>query len=156
VNVTATLFGQMLTFAVLVWFIWHYLWDPMTRMLEERKKRIADGLAAAERGVHEQEMAEVRAKETLKEAKQKAAEIIAQAQRRAGEIVDEAKGDARVEGERILEAARVEVDQEMNRAREALRGEVARLAVAGAEKIIRREIDASAQAGLIDELVTQI
>ncbi len=89
-------------------------------------------------------------------AKQKAAEIIAQAQRRAGEIVDEAKGDARVEGERILEAARVEVDQEMNRAREALRGEVARLAVAGAEKIIRREIDASAQAGLIDELVTQI
>ncbi|GAB6039952.1 F0F1 ATP synthase subunit B [Endothiovibrio diazotrophicus] len=155
-NVTATLIGQMLTFGVLVWFIWKFLWDPMTTMLEDRKKRIADGLAAAERGVHEQQMAEAKAKEVLKEAKQQAAEIIAQAQKRHSEIVDGAKEDARAEGERLLEAARAEIDQEANRAREALRSEVVKLAVAGAGKVIGREIDAKAHADLLDELVAQI
>ena len=155
-NVTATLIGQMITFGVLVWFINRFLWEPMTRMMEDRKKRIADGLAAAERGRHEQEMAESKAKDTLKEAKQQAAEIISQAQKRATEIVDEAKGDARKEGARLLEAARAEIDQEVNRAKEQLRSEVAKLAVSGAEKVIAREIDAKAHAALLDELVAQI
>ncbi len=140
-NMTATLIGQILTFAALVWFINRFLWGPLTRMMADRSKRIADGLAAAERGQHEQELAEKRAMEVLHGAKGQAAEIISQAQRRAGEIIEEAKNDARGEGERLLQAARAEIDQEVNRAREQLRSQVASLAVAGAERVLAREID---------------
>jgi len=156
VNVTATLIGQMLTFAVLVWFINRFLWEPMTQMMEDRKKRIADGLAAAERGKHEQQLAEQRAKEVLQEAKQQAAEIIAQAQKRAAEIVDEAKEQARSEGERLKTAAQAEIEQEINRAKEQLRGQVVSLAVAGASKVLRKEIDAKAHDELIQDLVAQL
>ena len=96
-NITATLIGQMITFAVLVWFVQRFLWEPMLRMLEDRKARVAEGLAAAERGKHEHEMAQNRALELIKEGKQQSAELIAQAQRRASEIVDEAKDQARIE-----------------------------------------------------------
>jgi len=156
VNVTATLIGQMLTFAVLVWFINRYLWDPMTRMMEDRRKRIADGLAAAERGKHEQELAERRAKEHIHEAKEKAAEIIAQAQRRANEMIEEAKEAARAEGERIKASANAEIDQEVNRAKQALRGQVVSLSVAGASRVLRREIDDKAHEELLKDLVAQI
>ncbi len=155
-NVTATLIGQMLTFAVLVWFINRYLWDPMTRMMEDRRKRIADGLAAAERGKHEQELAERRAKEHIHEAKEKAAEIIAQAQRRANEMIEEAKEAARAEGERIKASANAEIDQEVNRAKQALRGQVVSLSVAGASRVLRREIDDKAHEELLKDLVAQI
>ncbi len=155
-NVTATLIGQMLTFAVLVWFINRFLWDPMTKMMEDRKKRIADGLAAAERGKHEQELAEKHAKEVIHEAKQQAAEIISQAQKRAAEIVDEAKGNARTEGERLLTAANAEIQQEVNRAKEQLRGQVVSLAVAGAGRVLNREIDTKAHDELLKDLVAQI
>ncbi len=155
-NITATLIGQMLTFAVLVWFIKAVLWEPMLKMLDERKKRIAEGLAAAERGQHEKELAEERAKAALREAKQQAAEIIAQAQRRANEIVDEAKAQARAEGERLLAAARAEIDQEVVQAREALRKEVARVAVEGARKIVAKEIDPATHARVLEELAAEI
>lgn len=155
-NVTATLFGQMITLFVLVWFVKRYLWGPMTTMMEDRKKRIADGLAAAERGVHEQEIAEQRAKERLKEAKAQAAEILAQAQKRGGEIVEEAKGSARTEAERIKTAAQAEIEQEIVRAKEHLREQVVAIAVAGAEKILKSEVDASAHNKVFDELVAQI
>ncbi len=151
-----TLLGQMGTFAVLVFFVWRFLWGPLTRVLEERTKRIADGLAAAERGKHEQELAERRAADVIKEARSEAQEIIARGEKRATEIIEESKSEARAEGERILTAAKAEIEQEINRAREGLRGQVAALAVAGAERILAREIDQSAHAGMLDDLVTRL
>ena len=152
-NLNATLIGQSITFLVFVWFCMKYIWPPLTRALEERRRKIADGLAAAERGRHEQELAAKRAAEVIHEAKQQAADIIARAERRAAEIVEEAKAEARAEGERILAAARSEIEQEIHRAREELRRQVAALAVAGAERILEREVDERAHAKLLDELV---
>ncbi len=155
-NITATLLGQILTFAVLVWFIQHYLWEPLTTALADRQKKIADGLAAAERGEHEQELARKRAAEKIGEAKQQAAEIVAQAQKRASEIVEEAKDNARSEGERLLAAANVEIEQEANRAKEQLRGQVVSLAVAGAGRVLKKEVDPKAHQKLLADLVAQI
>lgn len=155
-NITATLIGQIVAFVLLIWFVNKLLWGPLSKMMADRQKRIADGLAAAERGKHEQELAEKRAKEVLHEAKNKAAEIIAQAEKRASEIVEESKGAGRVEAERIMTGARAEIDQEVNRAKETLRTQVGTLALAGAEKILGREIDAKAHGDLINQLVAQI
>lgn len=155
-NVTATLFGQMLTFAVLVWFVMQFLWDPVLRMLEERKKRIADGLAAAEQGHHKKELAETRAKEILQNAKRQASDIIAQAQKRGDEIIEEAKSSARGEGERLITAARAEIDQQSNQAKEQLRGEVSKLALACAEQVLLREVDETAHNELLDKLVARL
>ncbi len=155
-NVTFTLIGQMITFAILVWFVMRFLWKPLTGMMEERSRRIADGLAAAERGRRNLELAQGRAAEVLREARGGASEVIHQAQRRAAEIVEGAKGDARQEGQRILVAARSEIDQEITRAKEDLRRQVAALAVTGAERILRREIDAQAHNELLKELAEQI
>jgi len=151
-----TLLGQIITFALLVWFVKRFLWGPMLQMMENRQQRIADGLAAAERGRHEQQLAEDRATELLHEAKGQAAEIISRAEKRATEIVEEAKADARSEGDRLLAAARAEIDQELNRVKEELRSQVAGLAVSGAEKILEREIDQKAHSELLDKLVAQI
>jgi F-type H+-transporting ATPase subunit b len=156
VNVTATLIGQIVVFAILVWFVNRFLWGPLTNVMEQRQKRIADGLAAAERGKHEQELAEKRAKETLAEAKQQAAEIIAQAQKRSNEIVEEAKDHAREEGERLKASAQAEIEQEVNRAREELRGQVVSLATAGAGRVLKKEIDAKAHDDLLKDLVAEI
>jgi len=156
VNVTATLFGQIIVFALLIWFINRFLWGPLTGVMEARKKRIADGLAAAERGKHEQELAEQRAAEVLHEAKGRASEIINQAQKRANEIVEEAKDNARAEAERLVAAANAEIEQETNRAREELRGQVVELAVAGASKVLKREVDAKAHDELLKDLVAQM
>jgi F-type H+-transporting ATPase subunit b len=124
--------------------------------LEERKKKIADGLAAAERGRHEQELAEKRAQQVIHDAKEQANEVIAQANRRGNEIVDEAKESARVEGDRILTSAKAEIEQEANRAKDDLRAQVGGIALAGAAKIIGREIDDKAHTDLLDELVSRI
>ena len=137
-NVTVTLLGQMVTFAVLVWFVMQYLWDPILKAMEDRETRIADGLAAAERGQHEKELAEQAAAEQLREAKEQAKDIIAQANKRAEEIVEGAKNDGRDEGERMKTAAQAEIDQQMNQAREQLRSEVVRLAMVGAERILEQ------------------
>ncbi|MEJ2509883.1 MAG: F0F1 ATP synthase subunit B [Gammaproteobacteria bacterium] len=155
-NVTATLIGQIIVFALLIWFINRFLWGPLTGVMEARKKRIADGLAAAERGKHEQELAEQRAAEVLHEAKGRASEIINQAQKRANEIVEEAKDNARAEAERLVAAANAEIEQETNRAREELRGQVVELAVAGASKVLKREVDAKAHDELLKDLVAQM
>ena len=134
-NVTATLFGQMGTFLVLVLFVMKFLWRPILDALEDRRKRIADGLAAAEMGHESQARAEEQAAANmLKEAREQASDIVAQAQRRGAEIVEESKAAARTEGERLLVAARAEIDQESLRAREALRKEVGLIALAGAER----------------------
>jgi F-type H+-transporting ATPase subunit b len=155
-NINLTLFGQSITFIVFVWFCMKFVWPPIMGALQERQKRIADGLAAAERGQHEQELAEKAAAEKLHEAKAQAGEIIAHAQKRASEIVDEAKGDARTEGERLLAAAQSEIEQEVNRAKETLRQQVAGIAVAGASKVLEREIDESAHGDILDKLVAEI
>ncbi|MEW8497314.1 MAG: F0F1 ATP synthase subunit B [Candidatus Thiodiazotropha taylori] len=155
-NINLTLIGQQLSFAVFVWFTMKYVWTPIMGALETRKKEIADGLAAAERGQHEQELAKERAKDVLHEAKAQAAEIVAQAQKRAAEIVDESKDTARVEGDRILTAAQSEIEQEANRAREQLREKVGMLAVAGAEKILKKEISADAHQDIVTALAKEI
>lgn len=155
-NINLTLIGQSITFVLFVWFCMKFVWPPIMNALEQRKKKIADGLAAAERGAHEKELAEKRATETLHEAKQKAQEIINQAQKRANEIVEEAKGNARGEAERIVAAANAEIEQEVNRAREQLRGQVVSLAVAGAGKVLKKEIDAKANEELLQDLVGQL
>jgi len=155
-NINLTLIGQLLAFIVFVWFTKKYVWTPIIAALEERKVKIAEGLAAGERGLHDQERAKNRAAKKIRKGKKQAAEIINLAQKRAAEIVDEAKESARTEGEHILTTARSEIEQESNRAREELRGQVAQLAVAGAEKILRREVDADAHSEIIDALAKQL
>ena len=155
-NINLTLFLQMITFAVFVWFCMKYIWPPIVDALAARKTKIAEGLAAAERGHHAQEIGQQRASEIMKEAKSKAADIVNQANKRGTEIVDEAKHDAREEGGRLVHAAKAEIDQEANRAREELRGKVAVLAVAAAEKILEKEIDSTANASIVESFTKQI
>lgn len=155
-NINLTLIGQSITFIFFVMFVMKYVWPPLVAALEERKAKIADGLAAAEKGKHDSELAQQRVIETLKEAKEKAQEIISQAERRASEIVEESKDNARAEGARILAAANAEIEQEVNRAREQLRGQVVSLAVAGAGKVLKREVDEKANEDLLKDLVAQL
>jgi F-type H+-transporting ATPase subunit b len=156
VNITATLIAQIVAFVALIWFVNKFLWGPLSGMLEARQKRISDGLAAAEKGKHELELAEKRATDALKDAKAQAAEILVQAEKRASEIVEEAKGKAREEGVRIVTAANAEIEQEVNRAKEEIRSKVAEISVAAAGKILTKEIDAKAHEKLIKDLATQI
>ena len=140
-NINMTLIGQLIAFAVFVWFCKAYVWPPIMNALEERKAKIAEGLAAAERGKHEQQLGEKRAKDILKEAKQQAAGILAQAEKRASEIEDEGKEKGRAEGQRMVTAAHAEIERETNRVREELRGNVVQLAMESVEKILEREVN---------------
>lgn len=155
-NINLTLIGQSITFFVFVWFCYKYVWPPLVNALEERTRKIADGLAAGERGRHEKELAEERAKEILREAKDQASEIISRADRRAAEIIDEAKVEARAEGNRLKSAAQSEIEQEVNRVKEDLRGQVVAIALAGAGKILEREIDERGHAELLNRLAAEI
>lgn len=155
-NFNATLIGQSITFVVFVWFCMKYIWPHIMNALETRRKQIADGLAAADRGKHELELAARAAADNLREAKAQAAEVLAQAEKRAAQIIEEAKNAAKAEGERQLAAAQASIEQEANRARESLREQVAQLAVAGAEKILRREINAQAHADLLNQLKAEL
>jgi len=155
-NINLTLIGQTITFAIFVWFCMKFIWPPIVHALEARRKQIADGLAAADRGRHELELAAKRASESMHEAKVKASEIIAQAEKRSAQIVDEAKNTAKAEGDRMLAAARSEMEQDVFRAREQLRGHVAELVVAGAEKVLRREVDAKAHADLLEAIKSEL
>ncbi len=155
-NINLTLIAQLVSFAVFVWFTMKYVWPPLVTAMDERKAKIAEGLAAAERGQHEQELAEKRAKETLIEAKQQAAEIKAGAEKQAVMIIEEARDKAKEEGGRQLAAAQAEIEQETNKAREALRAKVAELAVMGAEKILRKEINADAHKDIVESVAKQI
>lgn len=155
-NITATLFGQTIAFIFFVWFCMKFIWPPLTRALEERKRTIADGLAAAEKGKRELELGEKRALETIKKAKQDASEVIALAEKRAAEIADEAKEHAKAEAERIVAAARADIEQEVNRAKESLRAAVSELAVVGAARILEKEVDAKTHAKLLEAVVKQL
>jgi len=156
VNINMTLFGQMASFAVFVWFCMKFVWPALTHALEERKNKIADGLDAADRAMRDLELAQGKATEQLKEAKQEAAALIEQANKRANQIVEEAKDKARAEGERLKATAQAEIEQEANRVREELRAKVAALALAGAEKILEASIDENANRELVDKLAAQL
>ena len=155
-NINATLLGQAITFAILIWFTMKFVWPPLMAAMAERTKTIADGLAAAERGKHDLELAEKKAAELLRQGKEKAAEIISASEKRASEIVEEAKNQAKAEGERILAAAKADIEQEVFRAKEQLRSQVTAVALAGAGKILSKEIDAKAHNDLLDKLVAEI
>jgi F-type H+-transporting ATPase subunit b len=155
-NINATLLAQTIMFVLFVWFCMSFVWPPIMTALANRQKQIADGLAAGERGKHELELAAKHATKELHVAKEKASEIIALAEKRAIEIVEEAKGNAKVEGDRILTGAKAEIDQEVNRAKEGLRQQVSDLAIAGAEKILRREIDAKAHAEMLNAIAREL
>lgn len=155
-NINATLIGQAIMFALFAWFCMKFVWPPIIGALETRKKQIADGLAAGERGKHDLELAAKRSADILREAKEKAADIIAQGDKRASEIVEEAKAQAKVEHDRIVAAGKAEVDQEVFRAKEQIRTQVSAIALAGAGKILGREIDAKAHNDLLEKLVAEI
>ncbi|WP_123102874.1 F0F1 ATP synthase subunit B [Acidithiobacillus sulfuriphilus] len=156
VGINATLFVQLVTFAVLVALLYKYLYGPLKGVMEARRAKIADGLAAAERGKEEIVIAQKRATEMLREAKEKAAEIIANAERRGVEIKEEAQVKAREEADRILAGARAEIEVETNRAREVLRERVVELVVDGAQRILHKEIDAQAHRDIVDRMVGQL
>jgi len=155
-NINATLIAQAIMFALFVWFCMSFVWPPIVGALAARQKLIADGLAAGDRGKHELELSAKKAAQELRTAKEKASDIIAQAEKRAGEIVEEAKTNAKTEGDRIIAGAKAEIDQEVNRAKEGLRQQVSALAVAGAEKILRREIDAKAHAAMLTTIANEL
>jgi F-type H+-transporting ATPase subunit b len=155
-NINATLIAQAIMFIIFVWFCMKFVWPPIMTALAKRQKQIADGLAAADRGKHELELAAKKASKELHAAKEKASDIIAQADKRASEIVDEAKTNAKTEGDRIIAGAKAEIEQEVNRAKEGLRQQVSALAVAGAEKILRKEIDAKAHAAMLNTIANEL
>ncbi len=155
-SINATLLGQMITFAFLVWFTMKFVWPPLITAMRERQARISEGLAAAERSGQQLEKAHEEVEAMLREARQKAQEILAQANKRGQDVVEQARVEAKVEGERIITAARSEIDQEVNQAREQLRRELASLAVTGASRIIKRELDEQTQHMLVDDLIAQL
>ena len=155
-NINLTLLMQAVAFAAFIWFTARFIWPPLMRAIETRQKTIADGLAAGEQGRQSLATAEKRIGELIDDAKAKAAEIVAQGERFRVDTVEQAKAEAKLEADRILAAAKAEVEQEVARAREHLREQVAVLAVAGAEKILSREVDARAHADLLDAIKRQI
>jgi F-type H+-transporting ATPase subunit b len=155
-DIHLTLVAQAIAFAVLIWVTVQFVWPPLLGAIETRQKTIADGLAAAHEGKNALEVAAKKSEVTLNEAKQKASEIITQAEKRATQIVEDAKGNAKIEGERILTGAKAEIDQEVNRAKEGLRAQVSVLAIAGAEKILRKEIDGKAHSDMLSKLAAEL
>tara|TARA_Y100000590_G_scaffold109050_1_gene124324 strand:- start:139789 stop:140259 length:471 start_codon:yes stop_codon:yes gene_type:complete len=140
-NVTATLFGQMITFIIFVWFIKQFLWEPLTSAMDERSKKIADGLASAELGKKKMEEAASEYEKTLKDAKNKASDVLNQAQQQSNTIVEDARAKAKIEANKILESANQQIEQESNIAKESLKKELSNLSLQCAEKIIDKEID---------------
>jgi F-type H+-transporting ATPase subunit b len=148
-NLNATLIAQIFVFFILAWFTMKFVWPPVMKALDERATKIAEGLAAGERGRQSLDLAAKRSAETLRESKEKMAEVLTHAEQRAQQIIEEAKVQARHEADKILTGAKAEIEQEAARVKELLRERVAELAVAGAEKILRREIDVKAHADML-------
>jgi F-type H+-transporting ATPase subunit b len=155
-DINATLIGQAVGFLILVWFTWKFIWPPLLGAIEERQKKIADGLAAADRGQKDLDEAKAKANEIVHEARDKAAQVVDQAHKRSGELIEEAKHTAVAEGERLVAAARADVAGERTRARDELRREVGQLAVDAAQRLLGREVDASVHAELLEQLAAEI
>jgi len=156
VDINATLIGQAIWFAIFIWFTMKFVWPPLQKAMQNRQKQIAEGLAAAERGKSELELAAKRSADILREAKQKAQDIIGQGEKRAAHIVEEAKETAKEEGAKLVAGAKAEIDREVSQAKEALRAQVAVLAISGASKILQREVDPKAHAQLLQSLGTEL
>jgi len=156
VNINATLIGQVIWFALFIYFVMKFVWPYFQRIIAERQKTIADGLAAAEKGQKDLSNAKSNADEIIREARNRAVQIENQAQHRANELIDQAKKNAVGEGERLIAAAQQQIQLESTRARESLRKEVAALAVSGASQLLEREIDPKAHAALLDKLAAQL
>ena len=155
-SINVTLFVQMLVFALLVWFTMRFIWPVILEAMEERERRIADGLAAAEKGRSELEAAATEAESIVSAARDQARDILGKANSRAAGIVEEARTQGEEEKRKRLESAQAEIDVEVNRARDELRGQVAAIAVAGAEKVLAREIDTEAHRELLDRLAADL
>lgn len=155
-SINMTLIGQTIAMFVFVWFCMKYIWPPIMAALETRQREIADGLAAAERGRSDLENAKTEAEKIVSAARDQARGIIDQANARAGDIVEGAKAEGEAERRRTVESAHAEIDVERNRARDELREQVARIAIAGAERILVREIDANSHRDLLDRLAAEI
>lgn len=155
-NINLTLIGQTISFAFFVLFCMKFVWPALISIMEEREKKIADGLEAADRADKDLELAQRRATQQLREAKEEAAAIIEQANKRANQIIEEAKGQAVAEGDRLKAAAEAQIEQDVNRAKEDLRGKVAALALAGAEKVLGASIDENANSELVNQLAAKL
>lgn len=155
-NITITLIAQIIAFVAMVWLVNKYLWAPLSALMEARRQKIADGLSASERGKHELKLAQERSAELLREAKDKANDIIAQSNSRANQILEEARDNAKAEAERIVEQANSEIDREVNRAKDALRTQVADVAVVGAERILKREVTEKDHETAMADLIARI
>ncbi len=155
-NIGLTMLSQAVAFAIFIWFTIKFIWPPLMKAIEQRQRQIAEGLAAAERGKQDLELAAKRAAEELQRARIQAGEIISQAEKRGAAVIEEAKDAAKAEAERIVTGAKAEIEQEVFRAKEALRTQVAVLAIAGAEKILKREVDAKAHAQLLSGLEAEL
>lgn len=155
-SINATLIGQMITFALLVWFTMKYIWPPLFNSLEERKKKISEGLAAADKSQEDLKLAEKKAKSIIKEAKDHSSEIVTLAQKRANEIVEESKDNASKEADRRIQAAKAQIEQEIEQTKEALRKEVASLAVSAAQQILGAEIDQNKHQDIISKVSSKL
>ncbi len=155
-NINATLFVQALSFAFLIWFAVKFIWPPLNRAIDDRNKRIADGLAAAEKGKASLVEAERKGESAMKEAREKASGVLGESEKRGHQIVEEAKAAAKAEADRIIAGAREQIASELAKAKTELREQVAALAVAGAEKILQREVDAKAHAEMLDKLKAEL
>lgn len=155
-NINLTLIGQSIAFIVFVWFCLKFIWPHILNALNERRQKIADGLAAAEEGLKARENAEAEVEQELRQVREQAKDIIANAQKRADQMVEESKSSARSEGDKLIEQAKGEIEQQFNEARETLRKEVVALALSGAEQVLMKEVDSSAHAEVLDKLAAQL
>lgn len=155
-NINLTLIGQSIAFGVFVWFCLKFIWPFILSALNERRQRIADGLAAADEGMKAREKAEAEVEQELRQVREQAKDIIANAQKRADQMVEESKTSARSEGDKLIEQAKGEIEQQINEARETLRKEVVTLALSGAEQVLMKEVDSNAHAEVLEKLTAQL
>ncbi len=155
-EINATLIGQLITFAILVWFIMKYVWPPISKAMQEREKNIAAGLEAAERSKRELDAAQHKAISIIHDAKRDASHVVESAHKRSVQILEEAKDAAREEGNRLIAHAKNEIEREVTQAKDVLRKQLSQLAVQGAEKIIKHNLDAAKQKALLDEFVAEL
>jgi len=156
VDINATIIGQTIAMIVFVYFCMKFIWPPIMKALEERRQNVADGLAASDQAYKDLAAATEKSEAIIEEARSRALEIVGQANQRASQVMTEAKNDAVTEGKRLVEAARSEIEQESNRAKDGLRGEIASIAIAGASKLLGREVDKKTHADLLDKLVAEL
>jgi F-type H+-transporting ATPase subunit b len=155
-DINATIIGQFITFAILVWFTMKYVWPPITKTMQDREKKIAGGLEAAERSKRELEMAEHKSFSIIREAKQQASQIIEQANLHSAQLIEQAKMQGKEENQRIVGLAQGEIDREIMQAKQALKNQLATLAIAGAEKILQKHLDPSAHQAMLNDLASEI